>query len=69
MEPLVGVQIGAISFVDEGVAEVLDRLQELAGVNALFLATQSFDRGLQGRQVPGRAWPGHGASHALSMLP
>ena len=60
MEPLVGVQIGAISFVDEGVAEVLDRLQELAGVNALFLATQSFDRGLQGRQVPGRTWPGHG---------
>jgi len=60
--PLVGIQIGAISFVDEGVEEVLDLVAEKAGVNALFLPTQSFDRGVQGRQVPGRAWPGHGSS-------
>src|SRR5438270_4956579 len=60
MEPLVGIQIGAISFADEGVTEVLAQLQELASVNALFVATQSFDRGLQGRQIPGRPWPGHG---------
>ena len=60
MEPLVGIQIGAISFIDEGVTEVLDRLQELASVNAVFVATQSFDRGVQGRQIQGRPWPGHG---------
>jgi hypothetical protein len=60
MEPLVGIQIGAISFVDEGVPELLGQLQELASVNAVFVATQSFDRGVQGRQVPGRPWPGHG---------
>lgn len=58
--PVVGIQIGAISFVDEGVDEVLDLVADKAGVNALFLATQSFDRGVQGRQVPGRPWPGHG---------
>ncbi len=58
--PLVGIQIGAVSFVDEGVDEVLDLVAEKACVNALFLATQSFDRGVQGRQVPGRPWPGHG---------
>ena len=60
MEPLVGIQIGAISFVDEGVREVLGKLQDLASVNTLFVATQSFDRGLQGRQIQGRPWPGHG---------
>ncbi len=58
--PLIGIQVGAVSFVDEGVDEVLDIFAEKAGVNALFLATQSFDRGVQGRQVPGRSWPGHG---------
>jgi hypothetical protein len=57
---LVGVQVGAVSFVDEGVGQVLDLLQEKAKVNAVFVATQSFDRGVQGRQVPGQAWPGHG---------
>jgi hypothetical protein len=60
LEPLVGIQVGTISFVDEGVAGVLEQLQRLASVNAVFVATQSFDRGVQGRQVPGRRWPGHG---------
>ena len=64
MEPLVGIQVGAISFVDEGVPAVLDQLQQLAAVNAVFVATQSFDRGVQGRQVPGRPWPGHGPREA-----
>jgi hypothetical protein len=60
--PLVGLQIGAISFVDEGVTGVLDTVVDKAAVNALFVATQSFDRGLQGRQISGRPWPGHGPS-------
>ncbi|MEO7235685.1 MAG: hypothetical protein ABIW80_09935, partial [Lapillicoccus sp.] len=58
--PLVGIQVGAISFVDEGVEGVLDSVQERAGVNALFIATQAFDRGLAGRQVTWRPAPDHG---------
>ena len=41
-DPLVGIQIGPISFVDEGVDQVLDTLQERAGVNALLLGTVSW---------------------------
>ncbi len=60
MAALVGIQLGAISVVDEGVGTVLDLVQEKACVNTLFVATQSFDRGVQGRQVTGQPWPGHG---------
>jgi hypothetical protein len=60
--PLVGIQVGAISFVDEGVEGVLDRVQDRAGVNALFLATQAFDRGVAGRQVTWRPAPDHGSA-------
>ncbi len=58
--PFVAIQIGAISFVDEGVPEVLDVLQERAGVNALLLANPTWKRGTGGRQLPGRPYPGHG---------
>ena len=54
------MQIGAISFADEGVEPVLDILVEKAGVNALFLATHTFDNGTGGRQVPGWPLPDHG---------
>jgi hypothetical protein len=60
MSALVGIQMGAISLHDEGVGEVLDIVKNDAGVNAIFLATQAFDRGVQGRQVAWRPWPGHG---------
>lgn len=60
-EPFVAIQVGAVSFVDEGVAPVLDRFQELAGVNALFLATPTWTRGTGGRQLPGHPLPDHGA--------
>ncbi|HEV2689931.1 MAG TPA: hypothetical protein VGV35_15335, partial [Bryobacteraceae bacterium] len=33
---MIGIQIGAVSFVDEGVEKVLDILQERAHVNTLF---------------------------------
>lgn len=55
-----GIQVGAISFVDEGVGTVLDAVRDKAKVNAVVVATQAFDRGVEGRQVPGRPWPGHG---------
>ncbi len=57
---MIGIQIGAVSFVDEGVEKVLDILQERACVNALFLAVFSYGRGIAGRQVPGQPLPDHG---------
>jgi hypothetical protein len=60
MSALVGIQMGAISLADEGVPEVLDIVQRDAGVNAVFVSTQAFDRGVQGRQVDWRPWAGHG---------
>lgn len=57
---MIGIQIGAVSFVDEGVGQVLDIVQERAGVNTIFLAVFSFGRGIAGRQVPGHPLPDHG---------
>ena len=37
--PMIGIQVGAVSFVDEGTDRVLDSLRELASVNTLFVAT------------------------------
>ncbi|HZV37010.1 MAG TPA: twin-arginine translocation signal domain-containing protein [Verrucomicrobiae bacterium] len=56
----IGIQIGAVSFVDEGTEKVLDILQERGGVNTLFLATFTYGRGIAGRQVPGQPLPDHG---------
>lgn len=58
--PLVAIQVGAASFIDEGVEPVLNIMQERAGVNALFLASPTWTRGTGGRQVPGHALPDHG---------
>ena len=57
---MIGVQIGAISFVDEGTEKVLDILQERASVNTLFLAVFTYGRGIAGRQIPGYPLPDHG---------
>jgi len=57
---LIGIQIGAVSFVDEGTEAVLDLLQERGAVNTLFLAAFTYGRGLAGRQIPGQPFPDHG---------
>ena len=57
---MIGIQVGAVSFVDEGIAPVLDRFQHEVGINTLFLATYSYGRGIAGRQVPGQPLPDHG---------
>ncbi len=57
----IGIQVGAVSFVDEGVEKVLDIFQEKARVNALMLAVFTYGRGIAGRQVPGQPLPDHGA--------
>jgi hypothetical protein len=56
----IGIQIGAVSFADEGVDSVLDILQDNASVNTLFIAAFTYGRGIAGRQVPGQPLPDHG---------
>ncbi len=57
---MIGIQIGAVSFYDEGVKAVLDNVQNLAGVNTLFIPVYAYNRGLAGRQIPGESFPDHG---------
>jgi len=57
---MIGIQVGAVSFVDEGVEQVLDIFQKDASVNTLFVATFTYGRGIAGRQVPGQPLPDHG---------
>src|SRR5579864_3680687 len=57
---MIGIQVGAISFLDEGVEKVLDIFQDRASVNTLFLAVFTYGRGIAGRQVPGQPLPDHG---------
>ncbi|MBM3746899.1 MAG: transposase [Acidobacteria bacterium] len=57
---MIGIQVGAVSFVDEGVEAVLDIIQQRAYVNTLFLASFTYGRGIAGRQVPGQPLPDHG---------
>jgi hypothetical protein len=59
-ERTVAIQVGAVSFVDEGVAPVLDRFQKDAEINTLLIATFTYGRGIAGRQVPGQPLPDHG---------
>src|SRR5262245_32393438 len=61
---VIGIQIGAVSFVDEGTEKVLDLLQERGAVNTLFLTTFTYGRGLAGRQIPGQPFPDHGAQES-----
>ena len=59
-KPMVGIQIGAVSFFDEGVKEVLDNVENFAGVNTIFIPVFAYNRGLAGRQIPGEPFPDHG---------
>jgi hypothetical protein len=56
----IGIQVGAVSFVDEGVEQVLDIFQKEAYINTMFVATFTYGRGIAGRQAPGQPLPGHG---------
>src|SRR5262249_7452522 len=38
-QKMIGIQVGAVSFVDEGTGKVLDGFREMADINTLFLAT------------------------------
>ena len=56
----IGIQVGAVSFLDEGTDKVLDTLAEAGAIDTLFLATFTYGRGIGGRQLPGQPLPDHG---------
>jgi hypothetical protein len=56
-----GIQIGAVSFVDEGVKNVLDIVQKRGKMNTIFPTVFTYGRGLSGRQIPGQPFPDHGS--------
>jgi hypothetical protein len=60
----IGIQVGAVSFVDEGTEKVLDILQERGAVDTIYLTTFTYGRGLAGRQIPGQPFPDHGAQES-----
>jgi hypothetical protein len=55
----IGIQVGAVSFVDEGLEPVLDIFQKSA-VDTIYLTSFTYGRGLAGRQIPGQPFPDHG---------
>jgi hypothetical protein len=63
-EKMIGIQIGAVSFVDEGVDQTLDILKDRGAVNTIFLTTFTYGRGLAGRQIPGQPFPDHGSQES-----
>ena len=58
--PMLGMQVGAVSFVDEGTGRVLDSLRDMAAINTLFVASFTYGRGIAGRQLPSQPLPDHG---------
>jgi hypothetical protein len=62
--PSIGIQVGAVSFVDEGTERVLDLLQDRGAVDTVYLTTFTYGRGLAGRQIPGHPFPDHEAQES-----
>jgi len=61
---MIGIQVGAVSFVDEGVDNVLDIFAQKGAINTIFLTTFTYGRGLAGRQIPGQPFPDHGSQES-----
>jgi len=68
-EKFVGIQISPISFIDEGVEDVLDTLQERVGINALCIGTVSWLGLKVGRRISHEleGWPDHGVPEPYRM--
>ena len=60
----IGIQVGAVSFVDEGTEKVLDLFQERGAIDTIYLTTFTYGRGLAGRQIPGQPFPDHGSQES-----
>ena len=65
----VGIQVSPISFVDEGIENVLDTLQGRAGVNVLMIGTVSWLGLKAGRSISYKldGWPDHGVGEPIDM--
>jgi hypothetical protein len=61
-EPFIGIQISPISFIDEGIDQVLDTLKDRVGVNVLLIGTISWLGLKVGRRISYKleGWPDHG---------
>jgi len=68
IDNVIGIQVGAISFIDEGVNQVLDNIQKAGPINTLFLATFTYDSGIAGRQIAGYPFPDHGKQEYLNLV-
>ncbi len=68
-DKFVGVQIGPISFVDEGVAPLLDQLTGRFGINVLLLGTISWLGLKVGRRISWQleGWPNHGKQEPYEL--
>ena len=64
-----GIQISPISFIDEGVDNVLDTLQNRVGINVLLIGTVSWLGLKSGRSVSWKidGWPDHGIPEPFAM--
>jgi hypothetical protein len=60
----IGIQVGAVSFVDEGTDKVLDLLRDRGAIDTIYLTTFTYGRGLAGRQIPGHPFPDHGVQES-----
>jgi len=59
-----GIQIGAVSFVDEGINKALDYLQKEVNINTLYLSVFTYAKGIAGRQIAGHPMPDHGSQES-----
>jgi hypothetical protein len=68
-DPFVGIQISPISFIDEGVDQVLDTLQTRLGINVLMIGTISWLGLKVGRRISHQleGWPDHGTPAPYAM--
>jgi hypothetical protein len=68
-DPFVGIQISPISFIDEGVEQVLDTLQARASVNVLMIGTVSWLGLKVGRSISHEldGFPDHGVPEPLTL--
>ncbi len=64
MDKTIGIQVGPDSFVDEGTDKVLDILKDRGAINTIYLSTFTYDRGITGRQIPGKTFPDHGSQES-----
>ncbi len=68
-DKFVGIQVSPISFIDEGVDDMLETLQHRVGVNVLMLGTVSWLGLKVGRSINHEldGWPDHGVTEPIEL--